>query len=75
MSTRVNGEDTGQTMQLGDDIHKHYRVQSDPIQHICCMDVTLYLLCLNQLYRQAVHGLCWLHTGKNTILNLCLRTQ
>ena len=38
-----------------DDIHKHYSLQSDPIQHSFCMDITLYDVfalkteyCLNQ---------------------------
>ena len=36
----------------GDDIYKHYSLQSDPIRHVCFIDVTLYELynkyCLNQ---------------------------
>ena len=28
----------------GDDIYKHYSLQSDPIRHVCLIDVTLYEL-------------------------------
>ena len=30
--------------QITDDIYKRYSLQSDPIRHVCCIDVTLYEL-------------------------------